>query len=117
MKAFFSRSYFCNPCNDGYNNRGDHRCIETCPYCYSVPACKEVKSKFCRDCRRYFRSEQCFEKHKIIKANESRNLIKKRQDQYQHQSMTGCKFVANVTNMLNEHISKKKMWLFQLFNM
>jgi len=67
MKAFFGRSYYCDECNVGYNNIGEHRCTATCPCCYATPPCKVDESKLCKDCCRYFRNGTCFENHKLIK--------------------------------------------------
>jgi len=69
MPAFFSRSYFCDTCNVGYNDKSSHRCEKRCPCCYETPPCENADSKMCRDCNRYFRNSMCFENH--LKKNKS----------------------------------------------
>jgi len=67
MHTFFSRTHFCHECNTAYNNMQSHRCLGTCPCCYSKPQCKENKPRLCNDCQRYFRNDTCFNKHKTVK--------------------------------------------------
>lgn len=64
MPAFFSRDYYCESCNFGYNDKFKHRCSAICSCCYQSPACVVDKLEFCKDCRRYFRNKLCFQHHK-----------------------------------------------------
>lgn len=65
--AFFKRSYWCENCNKGYNNRTDHRCSNRCKYCYSWISCRVLKWVCCKKCHMNFPSEECYMNHKKVK--------------------------------------------------
>lgn len=73
--AFFSRSYYCDQCDVGFNDRHDHSCIKKCPCCYNNPPCVYNKGKKCKICNRYFRSEECFNNHVKQYSNEEKSSI------------------------------------------
>jgi len=63
MKAFFSRGYFCDACNVGYNDKSKHLCEKKCPCCHQIPPIENDNSSTCEKCNRYFRNSICFENH------------------------------------------------------
>ena len=47
-----------------YNNQEEHRCPSACKCCGFPSECPEVSWQTCQDCRRLFKSQQCYEQHK-----------------------------------------------------
>ena len=73
-KRLLGCSYYCEYCDKGYTNRGDHPCPDGCKACYSdIPCITEQKIK-CVDCHRIFRSQSCFNNHKFIKSNQKKSI-------------------------------------------
>uniref|UniRef100_A0A915JGN9 C2H2-type domain-containing protein n=1 Tax=Romanomermis culicivorax TaxID=13658 RepID=A0A915JGN9_ROMCU len=64
MPGFFDRSYFCPHCDIAYSNKGNHRCKSICPLCYNSPPCSQFYGRKCKECNRYFKSDDCFNRHK-----------------------------------------------------
>ncbi len=64
--VLFNRAYWCDKCNQGFNTKDRHRCICKCYSCFSLKECPLVQWKKCDDCVRWFRSEECFQKHKSV---------------------------------------------------
>ncbi|XP_066279615.1 uncharacterized protein [Branchiostoma lanceolatum] len=66
IEAFTERAYFCWSCNKGYNDRKYHRCENVCKLC-KTPGCLPCDQwVFCADCNRNFRSQRCYDNHKIV---------------------------------------------------
>ena len=63
MTSFLQRSYYCKRCRVGYMNKGFHSCKESCKCCKSSTQCQFQNWIPCRNCNRYFVSEECFHKH------------------------------------------------------
>ncbi|XP_035677014.1 uncharacterized protein LOC118416064 [Branchiostoma floridae] len=71
MKAFLGSAYYCSKCHKGYNTRKDHKCENICNICEQKDCIPSLGTKwvYCKFCNRYFRSEQCFQNHKIPNKN------------------------------------------------
>ena len=67
-------SYYCEYCDVGYTNRGDHRCNDGCDGCYSDIPCIPGQKVKCVDCKRTFKSQSCFDNHKAIKGNQKKSI-------------------------------------------
>jgi hypothetical protein len=68
MPAFFDSNYFCEKCTKTYEHPADHRCNFTCPSCYWKDGCQLNEPMIpCQDCNRYFRNQDCFDRHKEVK--------------------------------------------------
>ncbi|KAJ8683048.1 hypothetical protein QAD02_018840 [Eretmocerus hayati] len=74
-----TRRYYCKRCNLGFCEPFRHRnCPEFCDSCYARPECKSDGNAIsCRDCRREFANQQCFERHRSGQVGESYEYIHK----------------------------------------
>ena len=63
VTGFLGAHYYCEYCDVGYSNRGDHRCADGCEDCYSDIPCIHGQKMRCMDCKRTFRFRECFVKH------------------------------------------------------
>ena len=68
MPAFFGRKKYCHKCKKGYDKSIDHLCPDSCKLC-RFPNCPIVSWIDCADCKRKFKSEVCFNRHKEIAGN------------------------------------------------
>ena len=74
VTALLGCSYYCEYCDKGYNHGEDHPCPDGCTARYSdIPSITEQKIK-CVDCHRIFRSQSCFDNHKLIKSNQKKSI-------------------------------------------
>ena len=101
MPGFIARKKYCHACKKGYDKIEDHLCGDTCKLCYTQN-CPIENWVHCNDCNRFFKSTECFERHKansgqsksicasVIKCNEC-NLVVKRANQ--HPSNHNCGLV------------------------
>ena len=64
MPGFFACSYYCHTCKKAYDHLEEHRCQNACKCCRFPTECPEGSWLTCPDCRRLFKSQQCFEQHK-----------------------------------------------------
>ncbi|XP_066296636.1 uncharacterized protein [Branchiostoma lanceolatum] len=71
MKAFLGTAYYCPKCHKGYNRRNAHKCENMCKICEKKNCNRAFGDKwmYCKDCNRYFQSDQCFQNHKIPNKN------------------------------------------------
>ena len=74
VTGFLGASYYCEYCDVGYTNRGAHRCADGCEDCYSDIPCSRGEKIRCMDCKRTFRSRDCFEKHKAMKSKQHKSI-------------------------------------------
>ena len=74
VTGFLGASYYCEYCDVGYNQRGAHRCADGCEDCYSDIPCIPGQKTRCMDCKRTFRSRDCFAKHKAMKSNQHKSI-------------------------------------------
>ena len=63
MPAFLARKQYCHTCKKGYDKITDHPCGDLCKLCH-IQNCPVVKWKYCQDCNRFFKSDECFARHK-----------------------------------------------------
>ena len=63
MPGFFNRSYFCHMCRKPYNSMVDHLCDSMCKMCRGFE-CSFVDPRSCVDCKRMFKSQACYDRHK-----------------------------------------------------
>ncbi len=58
-----NRSYYCQTCDIGYSNRCLHQCTKRCRGCLKLGLCPFEVWTNCKDCCRFFGSQQCLENH------------------------------------------------------
>ena len=63
MAGFLNRSYFCQKCRKGYNNKETHACNNPCVYCHQIHSEGEEKWIFCDKCNRHFKNDTCYQMH------------------------------------------------------
>ena len=68
MPGFFARKMFCHNCKKGYDKFTDHLCGDACKAC-RLQNCPIVSWIECKDCKRYFKSQECFNRHKQSVGN------------------------------------------------
>ncbi|XP_074604063.1 uncharacterized protein LOC141857463 [Brevipalpus obovatus] len=65
MKGYIQRSYFCEKCHVGYNNKFHHKCDKSCRYCLSPEECSTTAIRsHCVGCNIIFPSIPCYKNHK-----------------------------------------------------
>ena len=74
VTGFLGGYYYCEYCDVGYTNRGAHRCADGCDGCYSDIPCIPGQKTRCMDCKRTFRSRDCFAKHKAMKSKQHKSI-------------------------------------------
>ena len=62
LPGFLACARFCTICERGYSNEETHKCTNPC-HCCKKSGCKITDWKYCTDCRRYFKSAMCYDKH------------------------------------------------------
>ena len=63
MPAFLARKQYCHKCKKGFDKITTHPCGDLCKLCHTQN-CSFVEWKFCKDCNRFFKSDECFNRHK-----------------------------------------------------
>ena len=63
MPAFVAHKKYCHTCKKGYDHVKDHLCGDPCKLCY-FQNCPIVSWTPCSDCDRFFKSQECFDRHK-----------------------------------------------------
>ena len=63
MPAFLARKKYCHKCKKGFDKITSHPCGDLCKLC-NTQNCPLVEWKFCKDCNRFFKSDECFNRHK-----------------------------------------------------
>ena len=63
MPAFLARKQYCHKCKKGYDKITDHPCGDLCKLC-NIQNCPVVKWKYCQHYNRFFKSDECFARHK-----------------------------------------------------
>ena len=64
MPGFFARNYCCHACKKVYDHLENHVCPNECKCCGFFPICPEESWRSCRNCRRQFKSQRCYDQHK-----------------------------------------------------
>ena len=57
MPAFLARKQYCHECKKGFDKITDHPCGDLCKLCHTQN-CPIVEWKFCKDCNRFFKSNE-----------------------------------------------------------
>jgi hypothetical protein len=66
LTGAMAKRYICEGCNKSCKSGVTHKCRETCPGCMSIPPCMVTDVRIpCESCNRTFRSQACFDKHKL----------------------------------------------------
>ena len=69
VPGFFGRVYFCFRCYKAYNNTTDHLCTSMCRACRGFGCEWENDGIVCRECKRLFKSQSCYDRHKTEPIN------------------------------------------------
>ena len=64
VPGFLGRSYFCFRCYKAYDCTTDHLCTNMCRSCRGFGCVWENEGIVCRECKRLFKSQQCYNRHK-----------------------------------------------------
>ena len=64
MPGFLSRVYFCYRCSKPYSCASDHLCDAMCRSCRSFDCVIEGNGMVCNECKRRFKSKDCYDRHK-----------------------------------------------------
>ena len=64
VPGFLGRSYFCFRCYKAYDCTTDHLCTNMCRCCRGFGCVWENDGIACRECKRLFKSQSCYERHK-----------------------------------------------------
>ena len=69
VPGFLGRSYFCFRCYKAYDHTTDHLCTNMCRSCRGFGCILENDGIVCRECKRLFKSQQCYHRHKTEPIN------------------------------------------------
>ena len=69
VPGFLGRSYFCFRCYKAYDHTADHLCTNMCRSCRGFGCDWENDGIVCRECKRLFKSQQCYHRHKTEPIN------------------------------------------------
>ena len=64
MPGFLSRHYFCHTCKKVYDHKYAHLCKEMCKGCRSYDCVVVNDDRVCNECKRWFKSKACYDRHK-----------------------------------------------------
>ena len=64
VPGFLGRNYFCSRCLKPYNTTTDHLCGAMCRCCRGFGCEWENDGMVCRECKRLFKSQSCYDRHK-----------------------------------------------------
>ena len=64
VPGFLGRSYFCFRCYKAYDHTTDHLCTNMCRSCRGFGCVIENDGIVCRECKRLFKSQSCYDRHK-----------------------------------------------------
>ena len=64
VPGFLGRSYFCFRCHKAYDCTTDHLCTNMCRSCRGFECDWEGEGIVCRECKRLFKSQSCYDRHK-----------------------------------------------------
>ena len=68
VNALLNKSYYCDNCDEGFQNRNGHICAVWCNVCGKDNCTKEGNWGACPDCIEVCRSRSCFIEHKTQKT-------------------------------------------------
>ena len=101
MPAFLARKMYCHACNKGYDKLTDHLCPDSCKAC-RFPNCPIVTWIRCADCKRNFKSLECFQRHKqnvgnvksicssLVKCDQCHTVVKRGRPGQHNCGLTRC---------------------------
>ena len=69
VPGFLGRSYFCFRCYKAYDHTTDHLCTNMCRACRGFGCIWENDGIVCRECKRLFKSQSCYDRHKTEPIN------------------------------------------------
>ena len=72
INALLNKSYYCDVCDKGFQNRNGHSCGSWCNVCGRDNCPKEGTWGSCPDCNKPVRSRDCFLEHKIQKRGKGK---------------------------------------------
>ena len=64
VPGFLCRNYFCSRCYKTYDHTTDHFCTNMCRCCRGFGCVWENDGIVCRECKRLFKSQSCYDRHK-----------------------------------------------------
>ena len=64
VPGFLCRNYFCSRCYKTYDHTTDHLCAAMCRCCRGFGCVWENDGIVCRECKRLFKSQSCYDRHK-----------------------------------------------------
>ena len=64
VPGFLGRVYFCFRCYKAYDHTTDHLCTNMCRSCRGFGCILENDGIACRECKRLFKSQSCYNRHK-----------------------------------------------------
>ena len=64
VPGFLGRNYFCFRCHKPYDQVTDHLCTNMCRCCRGFGCDLENDGIVCRECKRLFKSQSCYDRHK-----------------------------------------------------
>ena len=64
VPGFLGRNYFCFRCHKAYDHVTDHLCTNMCRSCRGFGCVIENEGMVCRECKRLFKSQSCYDRHK-----------------------------------------------------
>ena len=74
MKRLLDRSYYCDLCKVGYNSIGNHKCKNTCIYCYRFN-CVKTDTYKCNFCFKTCNNDMCLKLHQEHFCNKIKNCF------------------------------------------
>ena len=69
VPGFLGRVYFCFRCYKAYDHTTDHLCTSMCRACRGFGCIWENDGIVCRECKRLFKSQSCYDRHKTEPIN------------------------------------------------
>ena len=69
VPGFLGRVYFCFRCYKAYDHTTDHLCTNMCRACRGFGCIWENDGIVCRECKRLFKSQSCYDRHKTEPIN------------------------------------------------
>ena len=69
LPGFLSRGYFCFRCHKAYDHTTDHLCTAMCRSCRGFGCVLEGDGIVCRECKRLFKSQGCYDRHRTEPIN------------------------------------------------
>ena len=75
VPGFLGRWYFCFRCYKAYDHTTDHLCTNMCRSCRGFGCQLENDGIVCRECKRLFKSQSCYHRHKMEPINDGGRTV------------------------------------------